>query len=190
MSRQQADHLCPPWIACFLLANPLRRLLYTPRSILAPYVAGGMTAVEPGPGMGFFTLELAHLVGTTGRVVGLDVQPRMLEVLKRRAQRAGVLDRVELRLIKADGLGITDVNGKVDFFLAFAMVHEVPDPRRFFAEAFVSLKKGGRVLFSEPMGHIDAEHFSRELDLATAEGLRVESRPRIRMSRSALLVKD
>jgi ubiquinone/menaquinone biosynthesis C-methylase UbiE len=139
--------------------------------------------------MGFFTLDLARMVAPKGRVVALDVQPKMLEVLKRRAQRAGVLDRIELRLITADGLGIKDMNGKVDFFLAFAMVHEVPDPRKFFEEAFASLKKGGRLLFSEPSGHIDAEQFSRELDMATALGLRVESRPKIHMSRSALLVK-
>src|SRR5208337_1939426 len=109
------------WIAYFLLANPLRRLLYTPRSVLEARVAGGMTVVEPGPGMGFFTLELARMVGSTGRIVALDVQPKMLEVLKRRTRRAGVLDRVELRLIKADSLGINDMNERVDFFLAFAM---------------------------------------------------------------------
>ena len=52
-----------------MLASPLRRLLHDPAKILAPYVREGMTVLEPGPGMGFFTLDLARRVGASGRVV-------------------------------------------------------------------------------------------------------------------------
>jgi len=52
-----------------------------------------MTVVEPGPGMGCFTPELARLVGLQGRVVAIDVQPTMLLELQRRAGKAGLLDR-------------------------------------------------------------------------------------------------
>ena len=58
-----------PWWAGYILASPLRRLIQDPRSLLAPYVHPGMTVLEPGPGMGFFTLELARLVGPAGRVI-------------------------------------------------------------------------------------------------------------------------
>ena len=58
-----------------LLASPLRRLRCNPASLLAPHVREGMTVLEPGPGMGFFTLELARRVGHTGRVIAVDVQP-------------------------------------------------------------------------------------------------------------------
>jgi len=50
-----------------------------------------MTVLEPGPGMGFFPLEALQMVGSNGRVVAVDVQPKMLEVLRRRARRAGFL---------------------------------------------------------------------------------------------------
>jgi ubiquinone/menaquinone biosynthesis C-methylase UbiE len=190
MAHQQADHVCPPWIGYLLLANPLRRILYTPESILGPYVSEGMTVIEPGPGMGFFTLKLARMIGPKGHIVALDIQPKMLDVLRRRAQRAGLLDRVELRLIKNNDLGIQDLTGKVDFVLAFAMVHEVPDGRKFFQEASAALKPGGRMLFSEPSGHVGEGNFTQSLDLASAAGLHIESRPLIRMSRSALLVKN
>lgn len=70
-----AEHVCRPWIG-YLLASPIRRLLHNPRKILAPYVRDGMTVLEPGPGMGFFTLELARMVGPTGRVVALDMQAK------------------------------------------------------------------------------------------------------------------
>ena len=50
-------------------------------TILSPLVSEGMTVLEPGPGMGFFTLELARLVGPHGRVVSVEMQAKMLEAL-------------------------------------------------------------------------------------------------------------
>jgi ubiquinone/menaquinone biosynthesis C-methylase UbiE len=189
MAHQQADHVCPPWIGYFLLANPLRRLLYTAKSILGPYLSGGMTVLEPGPGMGFFTLEAARLVGPKGRVVAVDIQSKMLEVLRRRAEHAGLIERLDTRLIKDNDLGIQDLKGKVDFVLAFAMVHEVPDPGKFFSETSAALKPRGRMLFAEPSGRVSAEHFASSIALAQEAGLRPESLPVIRWSRAALLVK-
>lgn len=79
-----------PWWLGYLLVSPLRRLSQNPGKVLAPYVREGMTVLEPGRGMGFFTLELARLVGPSGRVVAVDIQPRMLAGLRRRAARAGL----------------------------------------------------------------------------------------------------
>ena len=190
MPRHQADHLCPPWIGCFLADNPLRRMLYTPRSLLRGLVTEGMTVLEPGPGMGFFTLEIARLAGPGGRVIAVDVQPKMLERLGRRAARAGLLSRIESRLSDGRSLGIGDLAGRVDFALAFAMVHEVPEPAKFFIEISQALTPGGKVLFSEPTWHVAEDFFLRELDAARAAGLAVEARPAIRISRSALLRKS
>ena len=79
--------VCPWWIGYFL-ASPLRRLVHNPATILRPFVSEGMTVVEPGPGMGFFTMELARLVGRPGRVVAIDVQPKMLVELRRALGKA------------------------------------------------------------------------------------------------------
>ena len=57
-----APRVCPWWIG-WLLASPVRKLMQDPARILAPWVRDGMTVLEPGPGMGFFTLELARRVG-------------------------------------------------------------------------------------------------------------------------------
>ena len=187
--RHAADHLCPPWIGRFLAFNPLRRLLYAPGSLLADLVAEGMTVLEPGPGMGFFTLDLARLVGPTGRVVAVDVQPKMLETLRRRAVRAGLSDRLDLRVAYGSTMGVNDLAGRVGFALAFAMVHEVPDAGRFFGEISAALSPGGRLLFAEPSWHVAEEFFQRELDAALAAGLDIEGRPRIPISRSVLLRK-
>ena len=183
------SHVVCPWWIGYLLASPLRRLWQDPHRILSPFVAEGMTVLEPGPGMGFFTLELARLVGPAGRVVAVDVQPRMLSALRRRAARRGLEGRIETREASADGLGIGDLAGRVDFALAFAMVHEVPDRPRFFAEVAAGLWPGGRVRLAEPRGHVSEELFAKFLGLAAASGLRDVSRPVIASSRSAVLAK-
>jgi SAM-dependent methyltransferase len=148
-----------------------------------------MTVLEPGPGMGFFTLDLARLVGPRGRVVAVDVQPRMLAGLRRRARRAGLLDRIDARLTTGDTLGVGDLEGRVDLVLAFAVVHEVPDAARLFAEAASALRPGGRLLLAEPAGHVSEEEFAATLAAAAGAGLRLESRPAIRRSRAVMLVK-
>jgi SAM-dependent methyltransferase len=180
--------VCPWWLG-YLLASPLRRLLQDPAKLLAPYIREGMTVLEPGPGMGFFTLELARFVGAGGRVIAVDVQPKMLERLKRRADAAGVSDRVDARACSSDSLGLADVAGSVDFTLAFAVVHEMPSAATFFAEAAGASKAGASLLFAEPAGHINSEQFESELATAFQTGFALLDRPTIRRSRAALLKK-
>ncbi len=60
-----SKRVCPWWLG-YLLVNPLRKLLYKPENILKPYIHEGMTVLEVGSGMGFFTLPMARLVGRIG----------------------------------------------------------------------------------------------------------------------------
>jgi len=69
-----AEHICPPWIG-YLLINPLRKIFENPKKIFSPYVQKGMTVLEPGCGMGFFTLDLARMVGSNGRVLAIAAKP-------------------------------------------------------------------------------------------------------------------
>lgn len=184
----QEHHVCPWWIG-WLLASPIRRLFQNPDTILSPYIRAGMTVLEPGPGMGFFTLPLARMVGEEGCVYALDIQREMLNGLQRRVRRAGLGTRVRPRLVKADTMEIADLTGKVDVVCAFAMVHELPSAERFFAEAVEALKPGGLLLLAEPAGHVSAEQFEAELDAAGRNGLRLMSRPVVSRSRAAVLEK-
>ena len=183
-----AHRVCPWWLG-YLLASPLRRLWQDPQKVLAPFIREGMTVLEPGPGMGFFTLELARLVGPSGRVVAVDIQPRMLASLKRRAARAGLRERVETRVAQADTLGIADLAGSVDFTLAFALVHELPAAESFFAEVARASKPRAGLLFAEPAGHVKAPVFEAELNAAILAGFELVERPAIRSSRTAFLKK-
>ena len=146
--------------------------------------------LEPGPGMGFFTLPLAELVGPQGKVIAVDVQPRMIEGLKRRAAKANLLDRIDARTTSAETMGVGDLQGKVDFTLAFAIVHEFPDAGHFFAEVAETCKKNARVLLAEPRGHVSDKAFSAEMDSASANGLSVAERPTIKRSLAAVLIRS
>ena len=157
--------VCPRWLG-YLLLGPIRRLLHDPSSILRPYLREGMTALEPGPGMGFFTLELARRVGRTGRVIAVDVQPKMIERLKRRAANASLAERIDARVTPVDSMQLNGLDSRVDFVLAFAVVHEMPDTAAFFAEAAASMKPGARVLLVEPLGQMSDAEFDSELGMA------------------------
>jgi ubiquinone/menaquinone biosynthesis C-methylase UbiE len=184
-----ASHrLCPWWLGYFLVGG-WRRWIQDPADLLAPYVREGMTVLEPGPGMGFFTLELARRVGASGRVVVVDVQPKMLDRLKRRVEKAGLLSRVDIRLGRPETLGLAALAGQVDFTLAFAMVHEIPDAAQFFHEAAQVSKPGARLLFAEPRQRVTSVSYDAELNAAAGAGFVVTSQPAVRWSHAALLTK-
>ena len=161
--------VCPWWLG-YLLLLPLRRLRHDPRRLLGSLVREGMTVLEPGPGMGFFTLDLARMVGPGGRVVAVDLQEKMLKVLSRRALKAGLADRIDIRRAEPDRLGVEDLAGRVDLVLAIFVVHEMPEAGAFFAEAHRALRPGGRLLFAEPKRHVPKETCERELEAAAQAG--------------------
>jgi ubiquinone/menaquinone biosynthesis C-methylase UbiE len=164
------ERVCPVWMG-WLLASPLRKLWQNPEKILRPFITPGMTVLEPGSAMGFFSLPAAKLVGPQGKVICVDLQPGMLSRLATRAARAGLGERLEPRLCSETSLNIDDLNGKTDFAFAIAVVHEVPDQDNFFQEMAAALKPGGKLLFAEPKGHVTREAFQQSLAWAQKWGL-------------------
>lgn len=181
-----AHHVCPWWVGWFL-ASPIRRFAHNPRKILAPHIRPGMTVLDLGPGMATFTLDLARFVGASGRVIAADVQPRMLGQVEKRAAKAGLLHRIETRLVRDDGSWAKDLAGTVDFALAFYMVHEVSDARAFFALVRSTLAPGGKLLVVEPKMHVSARAYAGTVDAARQAGFEIVDYPKIRRSRATLL---
>jgi ubiquinone/menaquinone biosynthesis C-methylase UbiE len=179
-------HVCPWWL-CFTFDNIFRRLIQNPRKILEPYVKEGDTVLDVGPGMGYFTIPLAELTGEKGRVIAADIQERMLLALQKRAERAGMDKRIVLHLSLPDSLVLKD---KVNFILAFWMVHEVPDRRRFLNELFLALEDNGSFLLAEPAIHVRRADFEETVNMALQAGFSLRERPRIPLSRSALFSKS
>jgi ubiquinone/menaquinone biosynthesis C-methylase UbiE len=183
-----AAFVCPPWVG-YLLLSPLRKFMEDPQKILGRYVKPGMTVLEPGCGMGYFTLPLSRMVGSGGRVIAVDLQPKMLAVLSRRAAKAGLADNIELRQAQSDSLGIEDLKDMVDFAAAIHVVHEMPDQGHFFSQVKDALKPGGRVFVREPGGHVSRKQFAASIDMAHTIGFAVADGIFHEKKRSALLLK-
>jgi len=183
-----AEHVCPPWLG-YLLLNPLRKLLENPDKMFGQFVRDGMVVLEPGCGMGYFTLPLARMVGPDGRVVAVELQNKMLSVLKRRACKAELIDIIELRQTVADGLAVEDLSGEVDFAVAIHLVHEIPDKGAFFAQIWKALKPGGKLLVVEPKGHVSLNSFKQTVATAKKTGFERETLAGKAGKRKALLIK-
>ncbi len=183
-----SPHVCPWWLGR-LHASAIRRLVEDPEQIVGPYLTEGMTVLDVGCGMGFFTLPMARMVGATGKVIAVDLQPRMLQGLKRRASRAGLSERIVPRLCDSESLGLDEYKSTIDFALAFAVVHEVPDANVLFGELRRAMARDGRLLIAEPPGHVSAADFATTLAAARKNGFTVVEHPRVRgtTDRSALL---
>lgn len=182
------EHVCPPWLG-YLMLNPLRKLLENPDKMFGQFIRDGMVVLEPGCGMGYFTLPLARMVGSDGRVIAVELQKKMLSALSRRARKAGLLDRIELRETSAEGLGVEDLAGEVDFAVAIHLVHEIPDKGAFFAQIWKALKPGGKLLVVEPVAHVSVDNFERSVATAKKTGFEKEILPGKTGKRKALLIR-
>jgi ubiquinone/menaquinone biosynthesis C-methylase UbiE len=181
-----APHVCPWWVG-YILASPIRRLIQNPEKILAPHIREGMTVLEIGPGMGFFTIPAARMVGESGRVIAVDLQEKMLRTLARRAEKAGVGKRVVTRLCDQNSLGVSD---PVDLCIAFYVVHEILDASSLFSQIKAVLKPTGRLIVAEPAWHVSEKDFQVTLAMASAGGFNHIGQPKMPRSRTALFAVD
>ena len=176
-------HVCPWWLA-YTFDNPLRRLLHNPKYIFSGYVKEGMTVMDVGCGMGYFTIRLAEIVGDSGQVIAVDLQQKMLDIMLKRATRKGLNNRITTHRSESNHIGIET---QVDFVLAFWMIHEVPDPDDFFKQIVSILKPSAKLLYTEPAFHVSEDKYKEILAAAHRAGLETVQDLSIRFSRAALL---
>ena len=85
MTSNRKNRVCPVEHAGSL-DNRLRRWVQNPRKILGPFIKEGMTVLDIGCGPGFFTMDMAEMVGETGRVIASDLQEVMLDKIRYKGQ--------------------------------------------------------------------------------------------------------
>lgn len=179
----RGEKTCPWWL-CFSFDNALRRIYQDPYRILGMLVRPGESALDVGPGMGYFTLPLAELVGPGGRVCALDIQPEMMDRLRRRIGRSGARN-IETRLYDGSRFGL---DCKFDFILLFWMFHEVRGKDLFLAELANVCKPGTRILLAEPFFHVTGKDFRSALAMFADNGLKSYETVKIALSRAVVFV--
>jgi ubiquinone/menaquinone biosynthesis C-methylase UbiE len=184
--KKMDTHVCPWWLA-YTFDNRLRLLAHNPGKLFGKYVRPDMTVVDLGCGLGFNSMGLAKLVGNSGKVVALDIQQKMLDVVMKRAKKMGIENRIEPHLALGNDLNL---HVKAQFILAFYMVHEVPDPDRLMAQVADNLSVGGLFMMVEPPFHVSKKGFDESIARAETLGLVLEDRYKILFGRTAVLRKS
>jgi ubiquinone/menaquinone biosynthesis C-methylase UbiE len=164
----------------------LRKLLQNPRKILKPFIREGMTVADIGCGPGFFTLEMARLVGGNGKVTAVDLQEGMLDIVRKKVTGSDLQNIIEFHNCPDDKIGLAKT---FDFILIFYMLHEVPDKSAFLNEVCSLVKSNGKVLIVEPRFHVTKNNFDYSEEILKSIGFDIIEKPKVFFSRSVLIRK-
>ncbi|HUY31360.1 MAG TPA: class I SAM-dependent methyltransferase [Pirellulales bacterium] len=117
------------------------------RSMLkALAIKPGQTVCDMGCGNGYYTLKLAKLVGKTGRVLAVDIQPEMLRLLEAWAKEQAIKN---VELIQGSVIDPKLPEGKLDLILLADVYHEFSYPEQMLRAMRKALKPDGRLVLVE-----------------------------------------
>jgi ubiquinone/menaquinone biosynthesis C-methylase UbiE len=163
-----------PQFMANLIDNPLRRKVQPPDELAIRHgIEPGMTVLDVGPGNGTYTLAAARRVGPAGKIVAIDIEPKMIERVQRRVQRAGAKN-IEARL--ADVYALPFDTGALDAAYMITVIGEIPEPERAMREIRRALKPTGTLSFSELFIDPDYPLASTTIRRAQAAGFQLKRR--------------
>lgn len=180
----ERNRVCPVELANSL-DNKIRRWLQNPYKILSPYIQEGMKVLDVGCGPGFFSIELAKMVGRSGKVFSVDLQEGMLQKLRNKIHGTTIEGTINPIKCEHDKINVPE---KVDFILAFYMVHEVTNKDRFFESLKNILNNNGELLIVEPkFFHVSKKEFNSTIEKAEKVGFKSSKGPKLPFSFSSIL---
>lgn len=137
---------CPTWLAGFLEGSRMDRVLGTQTTLDRIGPQPGQRVLEVGPGPGRLLIPAARRVLPGGEVVGLDIQPGMIERLKARAAQAGASN---LTPILGDATQSHFPPDHFDVIYFCTVLGEIPDRAVALRQCYAALKPGGLLSITE-----------------------------------------
>jgi len=126
------------------LEDPERPKWLPPAEVLSRLgITPGMKVADIGAGTGYFAIPIARAVGNSGQVIAVDLQPEMLEMLRRKLEIADAPTNISLQQGSASSLPLGDAS--VELVLYANIWHELDDHDLALREAFRVLGSGGRI---------------------------------------------
>ena len=178
-------HTCPWWLA-YTWDNRIRTIVHDADHIIKPYINPGITALDVGCGMGYFSIHMASYVGEEGTVVSVDIQKEMIDIVKERSKKSGTEKIIQPILGRGD---LGDITERIDFALNFWMLHEVESQETLVKQIYDLLNPGGKYLIAEPRIHTGRSYFLSVIAMCKSVGFKVETYPDIMFSRAVLFSK-
>ena len=130
-----------------IIDNPLRRRIQPPNNTPTRHkIEPGMKVLEVGPGNGSYTMATARRVGENGKVITIDIEPKMIDRVMKRAQIEGIKN-IEARVANVFDLPFED--GYFDAVYMITVIGEIPTPERAMREFYRVLSPQGTLSFSE-----------------------------------------
>ena len=159
---------CPSWLYRMVeMENPLAKNSQAKTILAGLGVAEGMTVLDAGCGPGRVTLPLGKEVGPSGKVIAVDLQQGMLDVVQRKAQQENftMIEFAKLPL----GEGKLPAY-QADRAVMAAVLGEIPQQAAALQEVFAALKPGGVLAIAETIFDPHYQRKAHVLDLAQAAG--------------------
>ncbi len=183
MKHNHSSKVCPVERAG-ALDTRFRKIIHKPVKILSPYIKPGDKVLELGCGPGYFTIDIAKLIGNEGLVYAADIQEGMLDIVRKKIELTRMHNRIHIHKCDESGINLKDT---VDFIFAFYVIHEVADQDNTFEEFRKILNPGGKILIIEPAFHVTKNEFLNMLLKLRSKGFRIIDRPYSFLNHSVLL---
>jgi len=158
-----------------LIDHPLRhRFVQPPEETSRRHgIQPGMRVLEVGPGRGTYSIAAAKAAGENGQVVAIDIEPRLVDRLKRRTFKEGVIN---LEVQVGDACNLNFDKEEFDLVFMIAVFGEIPHPDRALREFHRVLRWGGILAISELLPDPDYVPAEELIRVVTANGFRVSEK--------------